>query len=48
MSQDEMNQEKLTLGEFGLWLVIAVPDFEKRRECLKDWLKLWKISARSE
>jgi hypothetical protein len=42
------NKEKLGLGEFNLWLLITVPDFDKRAELLKDWLKLWKISPRLE
>ena len=41
-------EEKLGLGEFNLWLLIAVPDFQERAELLKDWLKLYKISPRLE
>jgi hypothetical protein len=40
--------EKLGLGEFGLWLLITVPDFHERAELLKEWLKLYKISPRLE
>ena len=36
----------MTTSEFGLWLIITLPDLDERRHALKEWLELNQVKQK--